>query len=360
MLVWSVNRKFVIAVLTSMLLSACGESGGSNTASSNSQNSSNDVDSSQLDQVPAFDVTPGPDASDLDSKVDTSEEETLIVLDTSEKILDASEAQAQDEEVVEQLGFAIAKRYPENNDKNRALRTQIRFTFNKPLINGEFDNEQLIVTANNRVVRGIVTYNDSLREVVFIPYSSLVPNTEYQVSIGENVMSVDGDLAGALNWTFKTTADVGSTPQDVIDNCMSSQDIAMLAAVNEARSQTQTCAGVSFAPVGKITWSCELADAAQLHANEMVRNNFFGHVSMDGSTVGSRASNAGYSWNSVGENIAAGQMSVNEALEAWKESAAHCENLMSPKFSQMGAGFSECMATDYRTYWTQTFASPKR
>src|SRR4051794_32963176 len=46
--------------------------------------------------------------------------------------------------------------------------------------------------------------------------------------------------------------------------------------------------------------------AAQRHTEDMVRRNYFEHVSPSGTDPGDRITAAGYLWTSYGENIAAG------------------------------------------------------
>ena len=92
----------------------------------------------------------------------------------------------------------------------------------------------------------------------------------------------------------------------------------------------------------------------------MVANNFFSHTGSNGSTLGDRATAAGYAWSSLGENIAAGQASVAEVVDGWMKSDGHCANLMNAGFRDIGVA---CVAgnanTTYRTYWTQDFGTPR-
>ena len=100
--------------------------------------------------------------------------------------------------------------------------------------------------------------------------------------------------------------------------------------------------------------------AAAAHSDDMVANNFFSHTGSNGSTLGDRATAAGYQWSSLGENIAAGQLSVAEVVDGWMKSDGHCANLMNAGFRDIGVA---CVAgnanTSYRTYWTQDFGTPR-
>jgi uncharacterized protein YkwD len=135
----------------------------------------------------------------------------------------------------------------------------------------------------------------------------------------------------------------------------------MLAAVNAHRRAGASCgARGSFAPAPELRWNAPLAQAAAVHSEDMVARNFFSHTGSNGSTVGDRASAAGYAWRSVGENIAAGQPSIAVVVQGWMDSDGHCANLMEPGYRDLGAA---CVAgnanTGYRTYWTQDFGTPR-
>ncbi|RZJ10243.1 MAG: CAP domain-containing protein [Rubrivivax sp.] len=135
----------------------------------------------------------------------------------------------------------------------------------------------------------------------------------------------------------------------------------MLAAVNARRRMGATCgAQGAFAPAPELSWNMQLTQAAVAHSDDMVSRNFFSHTGSDGSTVGTRATTAGYSWRSVGENIAAGQGTVAEVMDGWMKSDGHCANLMNPGFRDLGAA---CVAgtanNSYRSYWSQEFGTPR-
>lgn len=59
--------------------------------------------------------------------------------------------------------------------------------------------------------------------------------------------------------------------------------------------------------LGTLLADDRLRSAAYGHAEDMAANDFFDHTGSGGSTIGTRATAAGYQWTSLGENIAAGQ-----------------------------------------------------
>jgi uncharacterized protein YkwD len=124
---------------------------------------------------------------------------------------------------------------------------------------------------------------------------------------------------------------------------------AMLERVNADRA----AAGLSALSVDG-----RLNAAAQRHAVDMVNNNFFSHTGSDGSTVATRATDAGYSWQMIGENIAAGSPDVDGTYSQWWNSAGHRDNMMNPDFQHMGLAHCYSPSTTYGHYWVQVFGRP--
>lgn len=146
------------------------------------------------------------------------------------------------------------------------------------------------------------------------------------------------------------------TPPAVRDTQQIAQRVLEL--VNEARSQPRNCGRKRFAAVTALSYSAMLARAALTQAQDMARQNFFEHEGSDGSTVGVRATRAGYTWRSVGENIAAGSTTADTVVKGWLESPGHCANIMSPSFTEMGVAFATDPKSTAFIYWSQVFGTP--
>lgn len=133
----------------------------------------------------------------------------------------------------------------------------------------------------------------------------------------------------------------------------------ILELVNQARSEARYCGEDYYPAVSAVTWNCKLEDAAQLHTDDMIENNFFSHTGSDGLSVANRVINQGYYYYYVGENIAAGQMTVESVMEAWLNSPGHCSNIMRSNYTEVAVVYETSSQTDYYIYWTQVFASPQ-
>lgn len=80
--------------------------------------------------------------------------------------------------------------------------------------------------------------------------------------------------------------------------------------------------------------------AAQAHADDMARRDYFGHESPEGETPGERATRAGYPWRRVFENLAAGQPTPAEAVEGWERSPGHRRAMLDPEVREAGIGYT--------------------
>lgn len=129
--------------------------------------------------------------------------------------------------------------------------------------------------------------------------------------------------------------------------------------VNAVRAAGAVCGTRgAFAPAGALTWNSQLASAAYAHSRDMADNDYFSHDSQDGRTMVDRINAAGYSWSTVGENIAAGYGSVQAVVDGWMASDGHCANLMNPRFTEFGMACARQEASKFKTYWTQDLGRP--
>jgi uncharacterized protein YkwD len=106
-----------------------------------------------------------------------------------------------------------------------------------------------------------------------------------------------------------------------------------------------------------LTLSTPLGQAAQAHAIDMARNQFFSHTGSNGSSMASRARAVGYAYSYVGENIGAGYVSPEAAVRAWMNSAGHRANILNPNYTEIGFGYTNASGGQYRNYWVQVFGA---
>jgi len=129
--------------------------------------------------------------------------------------------------------------------------------------------------------------------------------------------------------------------------------------VNEARARGAQCGAQSFGPAPPLTLSGTLAGAARGHAADMAAHDYFEHQDLSGHSPADRVRAAGYREKVVGENIAYGPKSVEEVVQGWLASPGHCQNIMDPRFVQMGIGLAPGRAARRGLFWVQLLAEPR-
>jgi len=128
--------------------------------------------------------------------------------------------------------------------------------------------------------------------------------------------------------------------------------------VNDVRARGTHCGDELFGPAPPVALSGTLADVALGHANDMAEKNYFEHVDPAGQSPADRVRAVGYSEKLVGENIAYGPKSVDEVVQGWLDSPGHCENIMDPRFVEMGIGLAPGHVKR-GLYWVQVLAEPR-
>ena len=148
----------------------------------------------------------------------------------------------------------------------------------------------------------------------------------------------------------------------------------ILKAINKARSEPRDCHdGLGLRGVAKpLQWSSELYASAYEHSSDLANSNTFDHLGSGtkydttGSNNNKRSlfyerieANGYIDYHIVGENIAGGQNSLKEVMEALLNSPEHCANIMNPEYKEVGVAIVVNPNSEYGIYWTQNFGAKK-
>ena len=149
--------------------------------------------------------------------------------------------------------------------------------------------------------------------------------------------------------------------QAVLPNSEEAKAMAVRAEnlVNEAREQGHRCGSRSWPRANPVRLSAALSEIALQHALDMAHHHYFDHQDLSGRSPADRVKAAGYREQRVAENIAYGTLSTEDAIAGWLNSPGHCENLMDPRFKEMGIAFAPGSGKHRELYWVQLFADPK-
>lgn len=97
----------------------------------------------------------------------------------------------------------------------------------------------------------------------------------------------------------------------------------------------------------------QLSKVAGIKARDMRDRGYFAHQSPTYGSPFEMMEQFGISYTYAGENIAAGQRTPQEVVQAWMNSPGHRRNILSPNYTHIGVGFVR--GGSYGTYWVQHF-----
>lgn len=109
-----------------------------------------------------------------------------------------------------------------------------------------------------------------------------------------------------------------------------------------------------------LAWESRLAASAHEQAVDLALNDRLSHVDAMQRGFALRLQSTGYRAAKAGENLAGGQVSVDETLQDWLASPSHCANLMKPEFSEVGVACVQRRGTRYERFWVAHLGAPAR
>ena len=125
-----------------------------------------------------------------------------------------------------------------------------------------------------------------------------------------------------------------------IDNVKNVEE-EVLTLVNQERSK------IGLKPL-QMDW--ELSRVARMKSQDMAQKNYFSHQSPTYGSPFDMMKQFGISFKSAGENIASGQRTPQEVVNAWMNSAGHRQNILNGNFTHIGVGYEPS-----GHHWTQMF-----
>ena len=104
----------------------------------------------------------------------------------------------------------------------------------------------------------------------------------------------------------------------------------------------------------------KLQRAAQWMSDDMAAHNYLDHSDSKGRDPFKRMAAFGYNCNTnKAENVAAGQQTATDVIKSWQSSKGHNANMLDPRFTVIGIGFSYAKNSRYGWYWATAFGGRK-
>lgn len=104
-------------------------------------------------------------------------------------------------------------------------------------------------------------------------------------------------------------------------------------------------------PALKANW--QLSRVARYKSEDMANKGYFSHTSPTYGSPFKIMEDFGIKFTAAGENIAMGQQTARDVMNAWMNSPGHRNNILSPSFTKIGVGLAK--GPNGRLYWTQMF-----
>lgn len=101
-----------------------------------------------------------------------------------------------------------------------------------------------------------------------------------------------------------------------------------------------------------LTIDTKVQQAALMRAKESAQS--FSHTRPNGSSFSTALTEAGVSYRTAGENIAYGQSTPQQVMNAWMNSSGHRANILNANYTTIGVGYTVINGT---AYWAQLFTA---
>lgn len=164
-------------------------------------------------------------------------------------------------------------------------------------------------------------------------------SSDYRLTLSSTMLTRQGTQAQTAS---------NSTPSSTLQNFVNQ----VVQLTNNFRAQN----GLSA-----LTLNSKLTSIAQAHSQEMALQDYFAHEGQNNSEPWDRMTAAGYKWSIAEENIAAGQQTPAEVVQAWINSPEHRANMLNANIKDIGVGYyflaNDTGNVNYHSYWTQDFGA---
>ncbi|MYL52070.1 hypothetical protein GLW08_01825 [Pontibacillus yanchengensis] len=91
---------------------------------------------------------------------------------------------------------------------------------------------------------------------------------------------------------------------------------------------------------------------------DMAENNYFSHNSLTYGSLFEIMKEFGFTSQTAGENVAAGQLDPEAVVTNWMNSEDHRANILNENFTELGVGYVQ-QDGRYASYWVQLFMKPR-
>jgi uncharacterized YkwD family protein len=190
--------------------------------------------------------------------------------------------------------------------------------------------------------------------------ASAASNTTVQYKVVYNQVNLNGDWSTLLNQYLQrltkpnpataTTAQKPTTNTSASTNTKPATTTTTTTTNASYAQQVATLVNQERAKAGlkALTMDSALSNVALAKAKDMYNNNYFSHTSPTYGSPFDMMKSFGIKYSYAGENIAKGQKTPQEVMNAWMNSAGHKANILGANYSKIGVAY-------YNGVWVQMF-----
>ena len=222
-----------------------------------------------------------------------------------------------------------------------------------PMVNAEAsakeqENVNYEQKANTTINWSTIKFNAS----DWSAYKEFIQKANSTPSTKEEKQPVDSTTENKQQTTStnqQTTSNSTNTVSETEQSSNASTSVNEIDAI-EAKVVELTNAERAKNGLSALQMDTQLMAAAREKSEDMKTNQYFSHTSPTFGSPFDRLKALGISYQSAGENIAKGQQTAEEVVEAWMNSEGHRANILDANFTHIGVGYVKD-----GSIWTQQF-----
>ena len=222
------------------------------------------------------------------------------------------------------------------------------------------DTMAKIAARNNLTLTQLMSANPSVKNasLIYVGQKLTIPSTKmvtYTVKSGDTMSGIAKRYEISYAELLKANSNIKNPSMIYVGQKIMIPDTNSLASyeqqVFELVNKERVARGL-----GTLKYSTDVAYVARVKSQDMIDKKYFAHESPTYGSPFKMMEKFGLRFSAAGENIAYGQRTAAEVMNAWMNSAGHRANILSQSYTTIGVGVAK--AANGTLYWTQEFIKP--